>query len=628
MDEPRSHQPKSPSNSPSQWVVVYLIAAFLGLLFLNEFIYQNKRTDTIPYSQFLRYVDEGKVESVLVAENRIVGDLKEPNGPKGTKEFVTYPVNDPGLVARLHAKSITFRAEPHSPFLTFLASWLLPILVFYLIWAFLFRRITQSAPGGMLGLTKSRARLYVEKDTKTTFADVAGADEAKDELKELVSFLQNPKCYTRLGGRAPKGVLLVGPPGTGKTLMARAVAGEAKVPFSSINGSEFVEMFVGLGAARVRDLFEQARKQAPCILFIDEIDALGKSRVSGLGAGANDEKEQTLNQLLAEMDGFDSSDGVIILGATNRPEVLDPALLRAGRFDRQVLIGLPDRHGREQILKVHVKKIRVDPQANVAHIAALTPGFSGADLANVVNEAAIFATRRNADAVSERDFTMAIERIIAGLEQRKKLMNPLEKKRIAYHEMGHATVALSRTVEDKVHKISIIPRGMGALGYTLQRPTEDRYLVDREEMMRKISVLLGGRASEKLFFREISTGAADDLAKATDLARAMVAQYGMSERFGLAVFENGGTQYLATPYGIRERAPFSEKTAEGIDAEVKATLNEALSMAIDSLQPNIRFVEEGAKKLLETETLDEDEVLALWDQYGRVIDQPLKVIPA
>jgi cell division protease FtsH len=469
----------------------------------------------------------------------------------------------------------------------------------------------------------------VERDTKTTFADVAGVDEAKSELQEMVSFLKDPQRYTRLGGRAPKGILLIGPPGTGKTLLARAVAGEAHVPFFSINGSEFVEMFVGLGAARVRDLFTQASQAAPCLVFIDELDALGRFRGGAIpGMSGNEEKEQTLNQLLAEMDGFDSRKGVIILAATNRPEVLDPALLRAGRFDRQVLVSIPDKEGRQQILKVHVKGVPLDESVKLENIAALTPGFSGADLANLVNEAALHAARRNAKSVSEKDFIESIERIVAGIEQRKKIINPEEKKRIAYHEMGHATVALSRKTDVKVQKVSIIPRGMGALGYTLQRPSEDRYLMDEDELMNKIAVLLGGRASEQIFFEKLSTGAADDLVKATDLARAMVTRYGLSKKLGLATYEKPSARFLAGPIQSFEPKEHSEKMAETVDSEINALLNSGLKLAEGSIQINRAFIESGAKKLLEVETLDEAQVADLWRRFGKPAGEVKQLSPA
>jgi cell division protease FtsH len=450
--------------------------------------------------------------------------------------------------------------------------------------------------------------VFVEKDTKVTFADVAGVDEAKAEIKEIVDFLKTPQEYGRLGARLPKGILLVGPPGTGKTLLARAVAGEAGVPFLSISGSEFVEMFVGVGAARVRDLFEQARKLAPCIIFIDELDALGRARGVGPMIGGHDEKEQTLNQLLVELDGFDPSSGIVILAATNRPEILDPALLRAGRFDRQVLVDRPDKIGRIQILQVHIKKVRLAPGLRLEEVAALTPGFTGADLANLVNEAALLATRRKASEIAMEDFTGAVERIIAGLEKRNRILNKRERTTVAYHELGHALVALSLPGQDPVQKVSIIPRGIGALGYTIQRPTEDRYLMSRDELENKMAVLLGGRVAETLVFDDISTGAADDLAKATDIARSMVTRFGMSEKLGLATYEDGAPPFLpgaAVPF--RERQ-FSEETAREIDCAVRELLNRCFDTARDILAENRRALDDGARALLEKETLTGEEL--------------------
>lgn len=581
------------------------------LVFLLNSLFLIGRTESIPYSDFLKLVEKGEVSSVILSDSLITGELKATQGGK-PQHFRTNAVKDESLVKRLLDKEVVFRSETASPIWSFFFSWVVPALIFYWIWGFLLKRTEGGMGGGLLSLTRSRAKVYVEKDVKTSFADVAGVDEAKSELCELVDFLQNPKRYSRLGGRAPKGVLLVGPPGTGKTLLARAVAGEAKVPFFSINGSEFVELYVGLGAARVRDLFEQARKAAPCILFIDEIDALGKSRLAGLSS-SNDEKEQTLNQLLAEMDGFDPSEGVIMLAATNRPETLDPALLRAGRFDRQVLLSNPDQVGRQQILAVHVKRIHLNPSVDLKKIAALTSGFSGADLANVANEAALVATRRNGNSVEEADFSQAIERIVAGLEQKGKVMNPKEKERIAYHELGHATVSIDLNVSEKVHKVSIIPRGMGALGHTLQRPTEDRYVLDEDELMNKLAVLLGGRAAEKLFLGKVSTGASDDLAKASDIARAMVAQFGMSEKMGMVSYEGKRATYLSAPFEGQYRIS-SEKTAGELDAEVKALMDRASHIAGESLKRNLVFVREAHHRLLETETLTEEELLSLWQK--------------
>jgi len=624
MDE---HKPeRAPAErGPRRWLFTYMLLAAMGVILLNEYLYVSQHLADIPYSEFLKQTESGNVTSVSLSDNRAFGELKKPADGQ-PKEFVSnIPANDPNLIPLLEHHGVSIRVQARSPLWSFVSSWLLPVILFYAIWAFVFRRMAGGSPGNLMGLGRSRAKIFVERDTGTRFDDVAGCDEAKSELQELVNFLRNPKQYTRLGGRAPKGILLVGPPGTGKTMLARAVAGQAKVPFFSINGSEFVEMFVGLGAARVRDLFQQARAQAPCIIFIDEIDALGRSRVlGGMGGSVNDEKEQTLNQLLAEMDGFDSTTGVILLAATNRPEILDPALLRAGRFDRQILVSLPDREGRREILQVHARKVPLEEGVDLDRVAAMTPGFSGADLANLVNEAALTATRRNADKVSERDFTRAIERLVAGLEQKRKVMNPEEKRRIAFHEMGHATVALSRDAADRVHKISIVARGMGALGYTLQRPTEDRYLMDQEEIFHKIAVLLGGRASEMLFFDAVSTGAADDLTKATDLARAMVTQYGMSEELGLATFKQRGSPFLQNAY-LQERHPFSERTAQTIDDEVRGILSRALRLAHDSLDVNRNFIERGAAKLLEAETLEEDEVQKLWAELGTPVEEKLRV---
>jgi cell division protease FtsH len=452
------------------------------------------------------------------------------------------------------------------------------------------------------------------------FEDVAGVDEAKDELREVVDFLKNPGQYSRLGGRMPKGVLLVGPPGTGKTLLAKAVAGEAKVPFFSISGSEFVEMFVGVGAARVRDLFEQARTKAPAIIFIDELDALGRARGIGPYAGGHDEKEQTLNQLLVEMDGFDSRTGLVILAATNRPEILDPALLRAGRFDRQILVDRPDKKGRVEILRVHLKHTKLGPDVDPEKVAALTPGFTGADLANLANEATLLATRRGADAVAMADFTNAVERMIAGLEKRNRLLNPKEREIVAYHEMGHALIALSLPGSDPVHKVSIIPRGVGALGYTIQRPTEDRFLMTREELENKMSVLLGGRAAEMIVFHHLSTGAADDLRKVTDIARSMVTRYGMSERLGSVAYDRDPRTYLTGPdFPLpRQEADYAEATAAQIDDEVRGIVQKAMDRALAILRERRDVLERSARRLLEKETLDEKELTEL-------VGPPLKV---
>ena len=490
-------------------MIWYALAAVLGVLLFQAFWTSYTQVETIPYSQFETLLDQGKVAEVTVGTDSIQGTLKEPL-PSGKHEFFAVRV-DPQLAEKLASHQVVVNGAASGGIIQTTLSWVIPVVIFYIAWMFVFRRFAEKQGlGGLMTVGKSRAKVFVETDTKVTFKDVAGVNEAKFELQELVAFLRDPKSYGRLGARVPKGVLLVGPPGTGKTLLAKAVAGEAGVPFFSISGSEFVEMFVGVGAARVRDLFEQARKAAPCIIFIDELDALGRSRIAG-GFGGTDEKEQTLNQLLAELDGFDPSAGVILLAATNRPEILDPALLRAGRFDRQVLVDRPDRNGRLEILKVHVRKVQLAPNIDLDTIAGLTTGFTGADIANLVNEAAIVATRRNGTAVSLSDFTEAIERIVAGLEKKSRVLNAEERRRVAYHEMGHALVAATLPGVDPVQKVSIIPRGVGALGYTIQRPTEDRFLLGRANLENRIAVLMGGRAAEQLVFDgDISTGAADD----------------------------------------------------------------------------------------------------------------------
>lgn len=600
-------EPKKSKNPIPFFLVIFGI-----FLFLNMWV--NKQVTTaLPYSEFLTQVQTGKLKQVRISKDTLLAERLEPDST-GKRLFTTQRVEDPGLISLLREKNISFTAEPELGIWMKVLLWSIPLFLLIRFGSLLFRQGLGDSRRGILGLTRSRAKLFVEKDITTTFEDVAGVTEAKEELREIVQFLADPRQFTRLGGRAPKGVLLVGPPGTGKTLLARAIAGEAKVPFLSINGSEFIEMFVGLGAARVRDLFQQARDLAPCILFIDEIDAVGKVRSGVIMTGGNEEKEQTLGQLLAEMDGFDSSKGVIILAATNRPEILDPALLRAGRFDRQVLIDNPDQRGRLQILQVHCKNIKADPKLSLEHIASLTPGFSGADLANLVNEAALFAVRRKADLVMESDFDHAIERIVAGLEQRSKIMHPEEKRRIAFHEMGHATVSLTLGPSEKVHKISIIPRGLGALGYTIRRPTEDRYLMDEHEMLKKIAVLLGGRAAEVLFLKSTSTGAADDLVKATDLARAMVTRFGMSEAIGLSVLEEKELTYLNAPQ-LPRISSFSEETARSVDHEVKNILEKGLRLALKELNTYRTFIEQGALELIRKETLEEQDVIALWNQH-------------
>ncbi len=584
----------------------YVIAAVLGMLLIQSFYLDSTRNTPIPYSQFQTLLNEGKVAEIAIAQNYITGSLKEPQ-PDGLKNFVTTRV-DPDLAQSLDKHGVVYSGVVENHFIRDLLSWILPAIFFVGIWMFAIRRLGQGGGlGGLMQIGKSRAKVYVEKETKVTFADVAGVDEAKDELIEIVNFLKDPAGYGRLGGRPPKGVLLVGPPGTGKTLLARAVAGEAGVPFFSISGSEFVEMFVGVGAARVRDLFDQARQHAPAIIFIDELDALGRAR-GAFGGGGNDEKDQTLNQLLAELDGFDPSSGLVLLAATNRPEILDPALLRAGRFDRQVLVDRPDKRGREQILAVHLKKAKLGADVNPEQIAALTPGFTGADLANLVNEATLLATRRGAAAVAMDDFTNAIERIVAGLEKRNRLLNPMERRVVAYHELGHAIVGLALPGTDTVHKVSIIPRGVGALGYTIQRPTEDRYLMTRAELEYKMAALLGGRAAERLVFAEISTGAADDLARVTDIARAMVLRYGMSEALGNVTYDRDRSPFLQANYPMPQERNYSEGTAEAVDGAVRELVDGAFERAYAILQQNRALLDSTAAALIETETLNEPEI--------------------
>jgi cell division protease FtsH len=599
----------------AQYNLWYALAAVLGILLLQGLWQQYQQVEPIPYSQFQTYLKDGKVDDIVITDKYIQGTLKNAQ-PGQPSQFIATRV-DPNIASDLEKYGVKFRGATESglgAFLRDLLSWVLPVVIFFGLWMFVFRKIAekQGFGGGFMTVGKSKAKVYVETDTKVTFADVAGVDEARAELEEIVQFLKDPKKYGRLGGRMPKGVLLVGPPGTGKTLLAKAVAGEAGVPFFSISGAEFVEMFVGVGAARVRDLFEQARAKAPAIIFIDELDALGRARGAFPWGGGHDEKEQTLNQLLAELDGFDPREGLVLLAATNRPEILDPALLRAGRFDRQVLVDRPDRIGRAQILKVHMRKAKLAVDVDAEQIAALTPGFSGADLANLVNEAALFATRRGADAVSMEDFTAAIERIVAGLEKRNRLLNPQERKIVAYHEMGHALVALSLPGTDRVHKVSIIPRGIGSLGYTIQRPTEDRYLMTREELENRMAVLLGGRAAEVVVFGHLSTGASDDLAKVTDIARSMVTRFGMVEKLGQVTFEEAPQNFLGTPtpsYGQERK--YSEETAREIDTAVRDIVGQAFDKALGILRSKRAILERTAQKLLEKETLTEADLKVL-----------------
>ncbi|MFC5462284.1 ATP-dependent zinc metalloprotease FtsH [Massilia niabensis] len=587
----------------------YMAFALLGVLLLRDAWVLVREVEPLPYSQFMAELKEGNVEEIAVDPNYIRGKLRKPL-QDGSTRFVTTRV-ETDLARDLAPYNVRFTGVVQNTFFRTLLGWILPAVIFFGIWMFLMRRLADQGGlgGSFMSIGKSKARIYVETDVKVSFDDVAGVDESKEELKEIVNFLKEPKVYGRLGARTPKGVLLVGPPGTGKTLLARAVAGEAGVPFFSISGSEFVEMFVGVGAARVRDLFEQARQKAPAIIFIDELDALGRAR--GAYVGGHDEKEQTLNQLLVEMDGFDPTSGLVLLAATNRPEILDPALLRAGRFDRQVLVDRPDKAGRLQILNVHIRKIRTAPDVDREKIAALTPGFSGADIANLVNEAALLATRRKQEAVSMDDFTGAIERIVAGLEKKNRLLNPQERKIVAYHEMGHALVAMSLPGSDPVHKVSIIPRGVGALGYTLQRPLEDRFLMTREELENKMAVLLGGRAAEHVVFGHLSTGAADDLAKVTDIARSMVTRYGMDKKLGHLAYEEERQSSLGMPLAERRGRDYSEMTAREIDCAVREIVEQAFARAVELLSARRQLLETAARRLMDKETLGEEELASL-----------------
>jgi cell division protease FtsH len=589
-------------------VVFVLAAAWLA----RSTWEQGRQVQTVPYSAFEQQLRDGKIAEVTVGDELITGKLKSAT-PDGKQMLVATRI-EPDVAQRLADFNVPYERVHEPTWLQNLLSWVVPALVLVGAWSFMARRAGGGlGAGGLLGIGQSKAKLYMEQSTGVRFDDVAGVDEAKAELQEIVDFLKNPKEHGRLGARVPKGVLLMGPTGTGKTLLARAVAGEAGVPFFSISGSAFIELFVGVGAARVRDLFEQARAAAPAIIFIDELDALGKARGAVPLAGGHDEREQTLNQLLVELGGFDPSAGVVLLAATNRPEILDPALLRAGRFDRQVLVDRPDRAGRVAILKVHAKKIRLAPDVDLDQVAAITVGFAGADLANLVNEAALVATRRNGDAVTLADFTAAIERIVAGIEKKHRLLSAEERQLVATHELGHALTALALPGADRVHKVSIVPHGIGALGYTLSRPTEDRHLLRLGELADKLAVLLGGRAAEVLVFGEPSTGAADDLAKATDLARDMVLRYGMDAGLGPVAYAEPAAQYLGGPEVglVAHAAGTSPATAQRIDDAVRRLLEGAMQRATDLLRGRRATLDRCVQVLIERETLDEAELGAL-----------------
>jgi len=586
----------------------YVLVAVWGVFLLNDLIVSAYGPRGLAYSEFLDSLNKNEVTEVAITQDAITGKIR-PDGDEAREfSFVTRRV-DPELSQLLASKGVKFRGQPQSTLLKDVFSWVFPILLFFGIWYLFMQKMNPG--GGVMAFGRNKAKVYAEKDIETRFTDVAGCDEAKAELVEIIEYLKAPERFQVLGGRMPKGVLLVGPPGTGKTLLARAVAGEAEVPFFSISGSEFVEMFVGVGAARVRELFEQARVKAPCIIFIDELDAIGKAR--GLAVmGGHDEREQTLNQLLVEMDGFDPRIGVVIMAATNRPETLDPALLRAGRFDRHVLVDKPDVNGREAILKVHSKNVKLSPGVDLSVIARRTPGFSGADLANAVNEAALLAARRKKSAVEMDDMEEAIDRIVAGLEKKNRVINPKEKRIVAFHETGHALVAAFTPGADKVHKISIVPRGIGALGYTQQLPTEDRYLMTEAELLARIDVLLGGRSAEELAFGEVSTGAQNDLQRATDIARAMVSEYGMGETLGLSTYPRQAYPMFLAPDQIPASGrEYSEATAAKLDTEITGILSARRTRVAGLLTQKRALLSTVAERLMETEVLDEAEFTAL-----------------
>jgi cell division protease FtsH len=600
---PRDPQKKKDALPPkAHFSIWYFLIAFLLFTYLQQH-YFSRKVETIPYGQFKQALIEGNVGKLTIGPENITGTLTGKEKETG-QQFITIRVDDPSLVKELDEHKIDYSGRYESKFLSSLLSWILPIGIMLLIWRYAIKKM---GPGmGVMSFSKSKAKLFAESETRVTFADVAGIDEAKEELHEVVEFLRNPGKFQKLGGRIPKGVLLVGPPGTGKTLLAKAVAGEAKVPFFSISGSEFVEMFVGVGAARVRDLFSQATRQAPCIIFIDELDALGKARRMNV-MGGHDEQEQTLNQLLVEMDGFETNKGVIIMAATNRPEILDPALLRPGRFDRQVLVDRPDINGREAILKIHSRNVLFGPDVDLRKIAGRTPGFVGADLANLVNEAALLAARKDKESVDSTDFDEAVDRVVGGLQKKNRVMNPKEKEIVAFHESGHAIVAESVEHADPVHKISIIPRGIAALGYTQQQPTEDRYLMTRSELLDRLAVLLGGRVAEEQVFGEISTGAQNDLQRATDIARSMVTEYGMSDLLGLVTYEHA-RQPMFVPQSFAPGKTYSETRATQIDEEISRVIEQAHERVRGILSAH-RNVLDDLARLLSQEEIVQGETL-------------------
>jgi len=603
---------KDKEKKTKSFTFLYFIIAIIAIFVIHSYLSFRSEIKTIPYSEFKGLIAQMKVSDLIIDTEKIQGSMAQQDGKK--VKFVTSRVEDPDLVKDLQKSNVQFSGSFENKILRVIIEWILPFAIIILIWNLLMRRMG-GAPSSVLNFGKSRGKIYGEDEIKITFDDVAGVDEAKEELQEIIEYLRYPQKFLDLGGKIPKGILLVGPPGTGKTLLAKAVAGEAKVPFFSMSGSDFVEMFVGVGASRVRDLFSQAQQKAPCIIFIDELDALGKAR--GMNPlSSHDEREQTLNQLLAEMDGFDTKTGVIIVGATNRPEILDPALLRPGRFDRHVLVDRPDIKGREEILKVHVREVKLARNIDLSVIAARTPGFVGADLANLINEAALLAARKGKSSVTMEEFEEAIDRVVAGLEKRKRVMSKKEKEIVAYHETGHALMAESLESADPVHKISIIPRGISALGYTMQLPTEDRYLMTKSELIDRMCVLLGGRIAEEIIFSEISTGAQNDLARATDIARSMVKQYGMSEKLGHMTFEQERKPLfldIAPGSGTKE---YSEETAREIDNEVKAIIEHSYTKVKDTLTKKRDLLELVARTLLEKESIDGEELRNMLKEHG------------
>ena len=582
-------------------VAIWLVIALVLMTVFSQFSTRQTAQKAMEYSQFIEEVKQGRIAKVTI-EGRVLKGVKTTG-----ERFTTYSPSDPWLVSDLLKNGVIIEAKPEeepSLLMNIFVSWF-PMLLLIGVWIFFMRQMQGGGRGGAFSFGKSRARLLDESNNAITFADVAGCEEAKEEVAELVEFLRDPSKFQKLGGRIPRGVLMVGNPGTGKTLLAKAIAGEAKVPFFSISGSDFVEMFVGVGAARVRDMFEQAKKHAPCIVFIDEIDAVGRQRGAGLGGG-NDEREQTLNQLLVEMDGFETNSGVIVIAATNRPDVLDPALLRPGRFDRQVVVPLPDIRGREQILQVHMRKVPISPDVKPDIIARGTPGFSGADLANLVNEAALFAARGNKRLVDMDDFERAKDKIIMGAERRSLVMPEHERRNTAYHESGHTVVAKLMTRTDPVHKVTIIPRGR-ALGVTMQLPQEDRYSMDREQLLQNVAVLFGGRIAEEVFMGQMTTGASNDFERATDLARSMVTRWGMSSELGPMVYgENEGEVFLGRSVTVHKNV--SETTMQRVDAEIRRIIDQQYGLARKIIEDNRDKVELMAKSLLEWETLDADQI--------------------